>query len=57
MSLASIPDCMLSSFASRRRSLSQYRASVAVSPPRPSTAMVVAQPVALEFSPPGNGKS
>ena len=42
---------------SRGRSFSQYRAGVAGSPPSPSTAMVVAQPVALETSPAWMGKS
>lgn len=42
--------------ASRRRGFSQYRAGVALSLSSPSTAMVVAQPVALEFSPTGIGK-
>ena len=44
--------------ASRGRGFSQYWAGVAGSPPSPSTAMVVAQPVALETSPPAcMGKS
>ena len=43
--------------ASRWHGLSQYRAGLAGPPPSPSTAMVVAQLVALETSSAGTGKS